>query len=215
MSTLVVVGEIGNVPLRLSCSTSMAQRAFQVDGGLRMRGGFSRQGRNPKHGFRMVFRKEYGDGKLRYPLFGDEGADAFDKIDFRSSMNYSWAMGGGSANTLLRDVWSRDTQRDMGQPYTRSRFYHLYLNGHYWGIYMTQERAEAAFGATYLGGEKEDYDTIKTFGEVVDGNGDARGRLCDIANRGFENDADYFRVQGLNADGSRNPDFERLLDVTT
>src|SRR5690606_26284750 len=27
---------------------------YQVDGGLRMRGGFSRQGDNPKHGFRMI-----------------------------------------------------------------------------------------------------------------------------------------------------------------
>jgi hypothetical protein len=186
---------------------------FQVNGGLRMRGGFSRQGGNPKHGFRMVFRKEYGDGKLKFPLFGNEGADEFDKIDFRSSMNYSWAMGGGSANTLLRDLWSRDAQRDMAQPYTRSRFYHVYLNGHYWGIYMTQERSEASFGATYLGGKKEDYDTIKTFGEVVDGTGEARGRLYQIANRGFEKDADYFRVQGMNIDGSRNADFERLVDI--
>ncbi|MCB1094534.1 MAG: CotH kinase family protein [Verrucomicrobiae bacterium] len=186
---------------------------FQVNGGLRMRGGFSRQGSNPKHGFRMVFRKEYGDNKLKYPLFGAEGADAFDRIDFRSSMNYSWAMGGGSANTLLRDVWSRDTQRDMGQPYTRSRFYHLYLNGQYWGIYQTQERAEASYGATYLGGDKDDYDTIKTFGEVVDGNGEARARLLQAALRGFEDDADYFAVQGMNPDGTRNTDHERLVDI--
>jgi hypothetical protein len=122
-------------------------------------------------------------------------------------------MGGGRANTLLRDVWSRDAQRDMGQPYTRSRFYHLYLNGQYWGIYMTQERAEASFGASYLGGKREDYDTIKTFGEVADGTGDARGRLHEIALRGFEKDEDYFRAQGMNVDGTRNTDFERLVDV--
>lgn len=192
---------------------SREEPGFQVNGGLRIRGGFSRQGSNPKHGVRMIFRKEYGDGKLRYPLFGDEGAEVFDKIDLRSSMNYSWAMGGGLANTLLRDVFSRDTQRDMAQPYTRSRFYHLYLNGHYWGIYMTQERAEASYGETYFGGDKEDYDTIKTFGEVVDGTGDARGRLYREALAGFASDARYFRVQGMNPDGRWNPEFERLVDV--
>ncbi len=186
---------------------------FQIDGGLRMRGGFSRQGANPKHGFRMIFRKEYGKGKLKYPLFGKEGADEYDKIDFRSSMNYSWAMGHGRGNTLLRDVWSRDTQRDMGQPYTRSRFYHLYLNGHYWGIYMTQERAEASFGATYLGGKKEDYDTVKTHGEVADGTGEARGRLFRATLQGFEDEENYFRVQGLTVDGSPNPEYERLVDI--
>ena len=55
---------------------------FQVNGGLRARGGYSRQGRNPKHGFRMIFRKKYGNGKLKYPLFEDEGVKEFDKIDF-------------------------------------------------------------------------------------------------------------------------------------
>ena len=188
-------------------------KGFQVNGGLRARGGFSRQGRNPKHGFRMIFRKEYGNGKLKYPLFEDEGVKEFDKIDFRSSMNYSWAFDGGNQNTLLRDVWSRDTQGAMGQPYTRTRFYHLYLNGHYWGIYMTQERSEATFGAVYLGGNKEDYDTVKTHGEVTDGNGEAGERLYQIASRGFEDDAVYFKVQGMNPDGQRNPEFERLVDI--
>ena len=186
---------------------------FQVNGGLRARGGFSRQGRNPKHGFRMIFRKEYGNGKLKYPLFEDEGVKEFDKIDFRSSMNYSWAFDGGSQNTLLRDVWSRDTQGAMGQPYTRTRFYHLYLNGHYWGIYMTQERSEASFGEAYLGGKREDYDTVKTHGEVTDGNGDARRRLYQAASAGFADDAAYFKIQGMNPDGTRNPEFERLVDI--
>jgi hypothetical protein len=49
----------------------------------------------------------------------------------------------------------------MGQPYTRSRYYHLYLNGQYWGLYYTQERPEASFAASYFGGKKEDYDVIK------------------------------------------------------
>ena len=186
---------------------------FQVNGGLRARGGFSRQGRNPKHGFRMIFRKKYGNGKLKYPLFEDEGVKEFDKIDFRSSMNYSWAFDGGNGNTLLRDVWSRDTQGALGQPYTRTRFYHLYLNGHYWGIYMTQERSEANYGAAYFGGAKEDYDTVKTHGKVTDGTGEARGRLYQAASRGFQEDAAYFNVQGMNTDGTRNSEFERLVDI--
>ncbi|NIN35705.1 MAG: hypothetical protein GTO60_11715, partial [Gammaproteobacteria bacterium] len=62
---------------------------------------------------------------------------------------------GSSQNTLIRDVFSRDVQRDMGQPYTRSRYYHLYINGHYWGIYQTQERADADFAESYLGADSE------------------------------------------------------------
>ena len=47
-------------------------------------------------------------------------------------------------------------------PYTRSRYYHLYINGQYWGLYQTQERGEADFAATYMGGDSEDWDCIKT-----------------------------------------------------
>jgi len=107
---------------------------FQVNAGLRIRGGYGRLGSNPKHAFRLFFRSEYGPSRLRYPLFGDEGVDEFEKIDLRTAQNYSWSYKGsggldhGGKNTMLREVFSRDVQGAMGQPYTRSRYYHLYLN---------------------------------------------------------------------------------------
>ena len=83
---------------------------FQTGCGLRIRGGFSRRTQNPKHSFRLFFRGEYGNGRLNYKLFGDEGADEFDKIDLRGPQNYSWAQGGTSQNSFIRDTWSRDLQ---------------------------------------------------------------------------------------------------------
>ncbi|HMT67180.1 MAG TPA: chitobiase/beta-hexosaminidase C-terminal domain-containing protein, partial [Bacteroidales bacterium] len=62
---------------------------FRVNAGVRIRGGASRSPDNPKHAFRLFFRKEYGPGKLLYPLFGDEGAAEFDKVDLRTEQNYS------------------------------------------------------------------------------------------------------------------------------
>ena len=130
---------------------------FQIDAGLRIRGGYGRQGSNAKHGFRLFFRAE-SRSKLQYPLFGDEGVDAFEKVDLRTEQNYSWAFKGsqgddnGSKNTMLREVFSRDLQGATGQPYTRSRYYHLYLDGQYWGVYQTQERSEARYAASYFGG---------------------------------------------------------------
>src|SRR5262247_3405134 len=38
-------------------------------------------------------------------------------------------------------------------------------------------------------------------------------RLWQMATNGFASDADYFKVQGLNPDGSPNPAYENLLDV--
>ncbi len=137
---------------------------FGLPCGVRIRGGYSRSGDNPKHAFRLYFRGEYGAGRLRYPVFGDEGADEFNNIDIQCSQNYSWSFHGDTNHNALREIWSRDTQRAMGRPGTRGRFVHLFLNGVYWGMYQFQERAEASFGATYLGGEDDDYDVIKHAG---------------------------------------------------
>ena len=190
-----------------------ASLGFQIDGGVRVRGGFSRSDGNPKHAFRLFFRRDYGEGKLRFPLFGDEGTDEFDNVDLRTSQNYSWSFQNDSRNNFLRDVWSRDIQHEMGQPYTRSRFYHLYINGVYWGLFQTQERAEASFAEAYFGGDKEDYDVITKYGGTTDGNRDAFNRLYDAGQAGFASNTNYYKAQGLNPDGTPNPAFERLLDV--
>ena len=185
---------------------------FASPAGLRIRGGFSRKPENPKHSFRLFFRDEYGNGRLNYRLFGDEGADEFDKFDLRTPQNYSWSLGGDSRNSFMRDIWARDTQLAMGRPATRGRYYHLYLNGIYWGLYQSEERAEAAFGETYFGGDQLDYDVVKTRGALTDGTFDAWRRLSKKWSAGFTSNAAYFNALGRNPDGTPNPAFEKLVD---
>jgi hypothetical protein len=193
---------------------------FQINAGLRIRGGYSRSGGNPKHAFRLFFRAEYGDGKLEYPLFGAEGVDSFDKVDLATAQNYSWSFEGSSANTMCRDIWARDSQGLMGQAYSKSRYYHLYINGQYWGIFLTQERPEAAFGASYFGGDREEWDCVKATGpnagytiEATDGSLDTWQQLWELGNLVSASPASYYRAQGLNPDGTRNPNYPILLDV--
>ena len=111
---------------------------------------------------------------------------------------------GGSRDTFVREVFSRDTQRDMGEPYTRSRYYHLYIDGQYWGLYQTEERPESSYAASYFGGDKDDYDVIKSKAgdgghdvEATDGTLDNWRLLWNASVSGFGNDATYYRVQGL------------------
>jgi hypothetical protein len=217
------------------------EQGFQQDSGIRIRGGFSRSTGNPKHAFRFFFRREYGDGRLNYPLFGDEGADEFDKVDLKTSQNYSWAFQNSAANTFTREIWSRYLQRDFGIEYTRGRFYHVFINGQYWGLFDTQERSEADFGETYLGGDSDSYDTVKAeagpYNSVAtDGTMDEWKRFfcaaqdlsypAQVATRDVANcgpapipmtDAQryeaYMRLQGLNPDGTRNPTYNVDLDV--
>ena len=185
---------------------SVYEPNFQVNGGMRIRGGSSRSPLNPKHSFRLFFRDEYGPKKLEYPLFEDEGAKKFDKIDLRTAQNYSWNKEGSDKNTFLREIFCRDAQGDMGHLYTKSRYYHLYINGMYWGLFMTAERPEAAFSATYLMGDKDDYDIVKAEKETynsniittiaTDGNMDLWTELWDITVNGYDDVNDYLYVLG-------------------
>ncbi len=198
-------------------------QGFSVNAGLRIRGGYSRNDFNPKHAFRFYFRGEYGDSHLNYAMFGDEGVDEFDVLDLRAEQNYSWSSSGDVQNTFLREVFSRDLQGDLGEPYTRSRYYHLYLDGVYWGVFQTQERVEEHYAASYLGGEPEDYDIVKHGlndggGTLVDeGNDEAWFQLFtlaqNLANNPTTNANNYWTMQGLNPDGTRNPALPVLLDV--
>lgn len=199
---------------------------FQIDAGVRLRGGFSRSASNPKHSFRFYFRSSYGQGKLRHPLFGDQGASQFDKIDFRTAQNYSWSFGGDDRNTFMREESSRVAQLEMGQPASHLRYVHLFINGQYWGLFNLDERKEADFAATYFGGAPEEYDAVKAEQEsgyvtgAVDGNLNAWRDLFDKtkAHRASPTNANYFRLKGLAADGvtpTADPvllDDENLID---
>src|SRR5262249_6873470 len=67
-------------------------KGFHINGGIRIRGGYSRSPGNPKHAFRFFFRQEYGTAKLKYPAFASQGgADTFDGFDLRTFQNYSWS----------------------------------------------------------------------------------------------------------------------------
>jgi hypothetical protein len=195
------------------------RKGFQINCGIRIRGGYSRATSNPKHAFRLFFRQEYGAAKLNFPVFGPMGGSSYDKFDLRTMQNYSWSFGGDASMICLRDQSSRDAQLKMSGVAERGDWYHLYINGMYWGLYNTDERPEAAFGETYLGGREEDYDVIKVAPDdgyityATDGTMAAWTRLWRAATNGFANDVDYFKVQGLNVDGTPNPAYENLVDV--
>ena len=195
---------------------------FSSGAGLRIRGAFSRNVKYPKHSLRLLFRPEYGgENKLEFPLFGDEGTGKFKKVDLRTSQNYAWS-NGQTGDTFVHDVFSRDSQRDMGEHYARSRYYHLFINGQYWGLYQTEERGDDNFAESYNGGDADNYDVIKTSqpGYVTgatEGNAEAWEALWNIAvNEGFTGAyaSNYKKAMGLNPDGSRNPEYPIYLNPT-
>jgi len=192
---------------------------FHINGGIRIRGGYSRSTDNPKHAFRFFFRDEYGEGKLHFPVFGKDGAaQEFDGFDLRCAQNYSWSFDGSNLGVFIRDQFSRDTQLAMGWQAERGDFYHLYINGQYWGLYNTDERPEASWAASYYGGTSDDYDVIKVEAgpytiNATDGDMGAWTRLWNVAKAGLTSNDAYFKIQGRNPDGTPNPAYENLVDV--
>jgi len=197
----------------------------QKDCGVRIRGNASRSTSNPKHAFHLYFRSLYA-GDLIHPVFGSEGAvTRFDQIDMRCEQNNSWSSGNSGNNALMREEFARKTQGDMGQPYSRNGYFHLYINGIYWGIFNWQEKTEADYAANQFGGEDFDYDTVKSGGgsqgyntEMTDGNDLAWRQLFNLclalkaASTDAARNALYFQMQGLNPDGTRNTTYPILLE---
>lgn len=192
-------------------------KSLQENCGIRLQGGHSRRAeKNPKHSFQLVFKSEYGASKLDYPLFGEDAAQKHDRVILRAGFGNSWLHHGHdqrSVATYQEDIWTKDTQRAMGHPSSRSNYAHLYINGIYWGIYAPSERMDAEFGESYMGGNEEEYDVIKDYTEVSDGTIDAWDDMMRFVERGLSSETAYQRLQGNNPDGTPNPLYPGMVDV--
>ena len=195
--------------------------SHHIDAGLRIRGGASRGDGYPKHSLRLHFRGEYGESSLNFPIHGPDGTDEFDTLDLRTEQNYHYANSNGSQNTAVREVFCRDLIGAMGEPTTRSRYVNLYLNGQYWGLYQTEERAQEDYGASYFGGKAEDYDVIQTSNhpnftyELSGGEINAWQAMWTMARAHQANPthANYFALMGRDANGQRVHSLPVYVDV--
>lgn len=194
-------------------------RGFQIDAGLRIHGGLSRQHWHArKHSFRLGFSREFGPARLRYPLFDDSRVTSFDELTLRASSTDGWSVEDAEPwtrpkATYLRDPWMKDTQQALGWPCGHSRYVHVFLNGVYWGQYNLAERTEAAWLAENEGGSPEDYDIIKDVNELESGTRTVWDTLLALAGAGLSTDAAYWKLQGRRPDGTRDPALPVYLDV--
>lgn len=179
-----------------------SEPGFQINAGVRIQGGSSRSTDTPKHSLSLRFRSQYGEGKLRYPLFentpeGESAIEKFDALQLRPEYNFGWMHRHWyQADKALygRDQWASDLFLKMGQNGSHGRWVHLFLNGIYWGLYDLHERPDADHMANYFGGEQEDYDTVNS---SVATNGDlvAYNEMMDLAYSSIQTSATYAAIQ--------------------
>lgn len=193
---------------------------FQVNCGVRMQGNASRDNnRLAKHAFRLLFKSAYGPSKLDYDWFAG-GVSRFDNIVLRACFTDAWGtrysdqtlIPGGRGtryrpedSLYLRDVWAKNSLRDMGNLSGRGDFVHLYVNGMYWGLYNPTERLDASFFSEHLGGLESDWDVMRDFSELLDGTQDNWDEMMALVNAGITSEAAYQAVAQL-------VDVENLID---
>ncbi|MCA9543237.1 MAG: CotH kinase family protein, partial [Myxococcales bacterium] len=187
---------------------------FQVDCGLRIQGGaFRSHGLTLKHSLRLLFKGLYGPTKLDWPLLGPDATDRFDTLTLRANSNDGWQWGAANGQPLyIRDAFGRQTMRAMGGVASHSAFFHVFINGVYWGLYEATERPDAAFSATYLGGDKADWDGQNS-GSAVDGDLLAWQALIARLGEGVADLESWYALQGLDPAGVPDPLRPRWVDM--
>lgn len=176
---------------------------IQVNAGMRIFGNASRATSRKKHNMRLVFRSSYGPSILKFPLFGDDAND--DEVNsylLRGQNGDSWfhpTAGQREEALYIRDQLARQLQADMGQASTKQGHIHVYLNGLYWGVFNTIERIESDSMVQAFGGEKEEWDVIKSSPgpgiEAVDGTVNPWNEVLSISSGNMALDSNYQAIQ--------------------
>ena len=190
---------------------------FQVNCGIKIHGGASRvPEKNPKHSFRIMFKEEFGPKKLNYNLFGETATESFNSIILRGGFNQTWLHWDDAQRQraqYINDSWAKDMYKKMGHKAAHNKFVHLYINGLYWGLYNISERMDDDFMDYYFEGNKEDFDVIKDYAEIAEGNADAWNRMMQMAEDGLSDAGSFYRIQGKDEFGLEDESIEALLDV--
>ena len=173
---------------------------FQINAGISRFGGYYTNFQ--KKSFRLYFRKRYGEGQLKYPLFrgferGRAPVEEFDSLNLRSGSHDMNQRGAYMSNRYVDDALL-----EMGGMAPHGRFVHVYLNGIYWGQYHLRERWNAAMFASYFGGREEDYDAINKNDNFTN----------DF--KAYDGDTDYWlKIESLARDGTPWTDLQPHVNL--
>jgi hypothetical protein len=128
-------------------------RQFSAISGIRIQGGNSIY--MPKKAFRLFFRGGYGTPALKSSPFRT-GPSSFKNLVLRSGYDDDIST---STGTLLRDPFSTELWKKLGELVTESDFGVLLLNNSYWGIYNIRESINEYFVEDHMG--IRDFDMVR------------------------------------------------------
>lgn len=211
-------GELWERPASVELITTNGVEDWHARAGIHIMGLTSRSlNITPKLNFMLVFNAQYGETWLTEPFFGEDGPNRIKRIALRSNTRDGWLYeenGYGTATYIL-DGFAKESHLDSGEPATRHRYCHVFLNGMYWGLYDATERPESHWAETTFGGEDEDYDVVNLCcpNRIDSGDFTEWQQLLSTARAGLSTDTAYQAIQGNFPNGTRNPSLKRLLNV--
>lgn len=176
------------------------EESFSVECGVQNQGGTSIvDWKVPKQSMRLLFKKMYGPGTLKYKLFPDSEIESINTLVV-DGLLYSWLHPWDNKQRVtslyFRDQLASDMQNNMGWLSFHGRYVHLFLNGLYWGIYDLHERPDEAFMAEYLEAEREDFDIVKhNSNTVVSGSNASYKELLNLARQGVNTPQGFKNIQ--------------------
>jgi hypothetical protein len=148
-------------PMSLEYFDTEGGRQLQIDGGVKIHGGCSRQAPMKSLGF--FARSQYGRNSMDYRFFREKNVDSFKGLILRNAGNDYWY-------SFIRDAVIQATVTPVmdldGQAYEPVQ---VFLNGEYWGIHNLREKVNEHWVTSNYGIPAENLDFIKNQNEVFAG----------------------------------------------
>ncbi len=161
--------------------------AFGVMGDYKISGQYSRA--KEKKSFSVTLREEYGDKRLKYPLFPDY--PELKKFKAFSLRNF----GNNSGDDYVRDRIGTSMTEGLGVDYQRGRYVVVYYNGKYYGVHDLRERNNEYYYETKYGLDASDIDLIDAQNEAGAGSAtDYKAMIDWLQSNELTNDANYQKI---------------------
>lgn len=172
---------------------------FAENVGIRIHGAASRA--NVLKSLRVHFRKEYGRGKLEYPLFPGLPYDTFDSFLLRTA-------GNDHDGAYLRDAFMQSLLDETRLDTQAYRPAILFINGEYWGIHNIRERGDEDYFAEKYGIDKSELDLLENDAEVISGSNELYVALIDMLRTSDVNDPSVYEAVGRAIDMDNFIDYQ-------
>ena len=178
--------------------SSSQAKAFEIDAGISIMGGYSRN--QVKKSVSVVMRKQYQDGRLKYPLFETRPeAKKFKGFILRNN-------GNRFVSDYFADPMAVSLLEGTTVDYQRSRQVVVYYNGQYYGIHDMREKLNEHFVETNYKIDSKEVDFVKHINlDIKEANGSSASYIEMLQ---YASTADF-----SNPDGDAIEKIGKMLDV--